>query len=273
MLGWDGSAWQLRISQGTSSESNFLSASHNLGTLGNGDTSLLVSGDWDGDGADDLAARSSDSDNWVLWLGGKTCLWGTRSFSQISDNSLGFGIKSTVARRVPTSAGMARATCWPCSIRSSTPVAFPRQRQEPVRRPSCQVAGPTPSQFSGSFPGNALIGDFDGDGKSDYASPDGAGSGWVFQLASLAQDLHVDDDYCASCSNDGYTWNVDAFASISSATDAACLAMRSGSTPASTGPPRRHRPGSPTVSGTDADAVFVDGSGSTGIKPNTPRTS
>ena len=56
LLGWDGSAWQLRISQGTSSESNFLSASHNLGTLGNGDTSLLVSGDWDGDGADDLAA-------------------------------------------------------------------------------------------------------------------------------------------------------------------------------------------------------------------------
>ena len=82
----------------------------------------------------------------------------------------------------------------------------------------------------------------------------------------MAITRYVDDDYCASCANDGYTWGTDAFASISSATDAAWFGDEIRVNPGIYGGFTIHAGQDHlTVSGTDPDAVFVDGGGSTGI--------
>ena len=104
MLGWNGSSWQLRISNSTSSAFDFSTTTHNLGTVTNGNLSLVVSGDWDGDGATDLATRTSDTANWVVWLGADVS-GGTLNFTQVTDNSLGFALKSTVSRRTADFSG------------------------------------------------------------------------------------------------------------------------------------------------------------------------
>ncbi|MCP4210456.1 MAG: hypothetical protein GY764_03170, partial [Halieaceae bacterium] len=121
-------------------------------------------------------------------------------------------------------------------------------------------------QFNGSFSSDTLIGDFDGDDRDDYAGLDSAGSGWVFQLAGLATTLYVDDDYCSSCGNDGYTWGVDAFDAIQPAIDAAWFAD-SIIIAAGVYTSAIVHAGQDFLSlhGSDADAVFIDGNGGAAI--------
>ncbi|MCP5091570.1 MAG: hypothetical protein GY949_11670, partial [Gammaproteobacteria bacterium] len=72
--------------------------------------------------------------------------------------------------------------------------------------------------------------------------------------------VYVDDDYCSSCANDGYTWNIDAFDNIQSALDAGGM----GDTVVIN--PGQYAPFTVSnddviISGVNADAVFIDGGG------------
>ncbi|MFN8485853.1 MAG: hypothetical protein U0768_22660 [Anaerolineae bacterium] len=86
----------------------------------------------------------------------------------------------------------------------------------------------------------------------------------------------VDDDYCATCGNDGHTWGATAFATIQSALDAAA----SGDTllvgPGSYASAVVHGGKDyVTIQGVNPDAVFIDANGGIGIQvfPPTDQTS
>ncbi|MFN8474388.1 MAG: Ig-like domain-containing protein [Anaerolineae bacterium] len=85
----------------------------------------------------------------------------------------------------------------------------------------------------------------------------------------------VDDDYCATCGNDGHVWGTTAFANIQSALDAAA----SGDTilvgPGSYAPAVVHGGKDyVTIQGVNPDAVFIDAAGGIGIQvfPPTDQT-
>ena len=88
-------------------------------------------------------------------------------------------------------------------------------------------------------------------------------------LRSAASPYHVDDDYCASCDNDGHTWGYDAYDSIAAAVAAAddagdTIYVHPGAYEAfQIGAGKSNL----TIQGDHADAVFVDAGGGTyGIK-------
>ncbi len=92
--------------------------------------------------------------------------------------------------------------------------------------------------------------------------------------ATTAQNLYVDDDYCSTCANDGHTWNTNAFSTIQAALDKAA-AGTSETAPGDTiivGPGTYDKAvfhagkNFITLHGVDADAVFVDANGGTGIQ-------
>ncbi|MFN8475368.1 MAG: hypothetical protein U0822_24505 [Anaerolineae bacterium] len=94
------------------------------------------------------------------------------------------------------------------------------------------------------------------------------------QVATAAQNRYVDDDYCSTCANDGHTWGTNAFSTIQSALDAATV----GTSATSPGDTIIVGPGTYdkaivhdgknfiTIHGVDADAVFIDAAGGTGIQ-------
>ncbi len=83
----------------------------------------------------------------------------------------------------------------------------------------------------------------------------------------------VDDDYCATCDNDGYIWNDTAFATIQDALNAASLAENAQITvrpgvydPFTVDPTSNMGENYVSIVGTSADAVFINGGGSgTGV--------
>ncbi|MCP4167740.1 MAG: hypothetical protein GY759_17870, partial [Chloroflexi bacterium] len=92
-------------------------------------------------------------------------------------------------------------------------------------------------------------------------------TGWVFQLAALATNRFVDDDYCTNCANDGYTWGVDAFSTLQSALDASWFADIINVQPGIYSSAIIHAGQDDLIlQGTDPDAVFLDANGGTGIE-------
>ena len=88
--------------------------------------------------------------------------------------------------------------------------------------------------------------------------------------AVLPSVLYVDNDYCGNCTNDGHTFNYDAFSSIQSAINNAVAGDRIVVGPGTYAP--FSVSGSSldnlTIAGTDPDAVFVDGSLNGGPLPS-----
>ncbi|MCP4363502.1 MAG: hypothetical protein GY796_36335, partial [Chloroflexi bacterium] len=82
-------------------------------------------------------------------------------------------------------------------------------------------------------------------------------------LAVGASDIYVDDDYCAACANDGYTWGVTAFADVQTAVNAASpgntIGLQPGVYSSFTVSADNLTIGSTTL----ADTVFIDGGGGT----------
>ncbi|MFN8474925.1 MAG: Ig-like domain-containing protein [Anaerolineae bacterium] len=94
------------------------------------------------------------------------------------------------------------------------------------------------------------------------------------QVMTAAQTRYVDDDYCASCANDGHAWGTTAFSTIQAALDAA-TGGTSASAPGDTiivGPGTYDKAvfhagkNFITLHGVDPDAVFIDAGGGTGIQ-------
>ncbi|MCP4212939.1 MAG: hypothetical protein GY764_15885 [Halieaceae bacterium] len=260
---WDGSAWVTYISNGTSTALNFANVSNNLGSLVAGDAGSLLSGDFDGDGKSDLASRESDTSNWVVWISAGVS-GDALTFQEVTNNSLGYAVDSTVPRVAADFSGDGKSDVLALldqEFSAWLSQAAPGGDAVPFR-----VVPANGKQFSGSFPADTLIGDFDGDGKADYASLNELGDGWRFQLASLAAVRYVDDDYCSACANDGHSWGVDAFGTLKSALDAAwfgdTIEVAAGvynSAVIHAGQDYL------TLRGSDADAVFLDAQGGTGI--------
>ena len=80
-------------------------------------------------------------------------------------------------------------------------------------------------------------------------------------LKATPSDLYVDDDYCALCNNDGYSWGVNAFDSLPSAMAVAgsqgdTIHLRPGVYPAFTVGAGLDNL---AIEGVDPDAVFIDG--------------
>jgi parallel beta-helix repeat protein len=75
-------------------------------------------------------------------------------------------------------------------------------------------------------PGKDLDGDLrplDGDGDGQATVDMGADEYSGPASPSLASEVWVDNDYCDGCSNDGHTWNYDAFAKIQNGIDAVTI--------------------------------------------------
>ncbi len=268
---WDGSAWATYLSAASGTTFNFTQASNNLGALSGSSAAALVVGDFDGDGATDVASRASDSANWVVWLS-EGLSGGSLTFQQVTATSLGYAITSSVPRTVADFSGDGKADVL--ALFNNTDFyawlsqASPSTGAAPFRKVLANAL-----QFGGTFPTNTLIGDFDGDGASDYASPNG--SNWVYQLSDLATTRVIDDDFCEACANDGLVWGQTAFATIQSALDASwhsdILLVQPG-----TYAPTVINAGRDflTLRGTDPDAVFLDAGGGVGISllPNPSTT-
>ncbi|MCP4212938.1 MAG: hypothetical protein GY764_15880 [Halieaceae bacterium] len=263
VAGWDGSVWATYISSGNSSAFNFTTVSNNLGSLVSGDAGSLISGDFDGDGMSDIASRNSDDSNWVVWISGGVSA-GTLSFQQVTDNSLGYAMNSTVSRAAADFSGDGKTDVL--ALLDTDFFAWLSQASPGSGAvPFLQIHA-NAKQFSGSFVDDTLIGDFDGDGKADYASLNVTGDGWRFQLAGLATVRYVDDDYCPACANDGHSWDINAFDNLQSALDIAwfgdSIEVAAGvysSAVIHAGQDYL------TLRGSDPDAVFLDAQGGAGI--------
>ncbi|MCP4125938.1 MAG: hypothetical protein GY753_02605, partial [Gammaproteobacteria bacterium] len=94
---WNGDVWKTYTSIGTSSFFTFAKVENNLGSLVNGDATLLIPGDFDGDGKSDVASLDSDTSNWMVWIS-QDVSNDALTFTLSPDDSLGYGIDSTVSR-------------------------------------------------------------------------------------------------------------------------------------------------------------------------------
>ena len=260
LLAWNGSLWESYISQAAGSAFDFNTVSNPLGGLAGGNAAALIAGDFDGDGLSDLAARNQANTGWIV-LRSSGLAGGALGFDQLA-SSLSPDVTSAAADRSADFNGDGKtdvlavvdgeAEAW-LGKGLNTSMPF-------------QAVANNVLQFSGQLLADGLTGDFDGDGKDDYASPDAAGTGWVFQLGGESAVRVVDDDYCATCANDGLTWGVDAFADLQPALDAAWFADTIYVQPGTySGAVVHAGRDMVTIQGTDADAVFIDGGGSTGL--------
>ncbi|MCP4167502.1 MAG: hypothetical protein GY759_16655 [Chloroflexi bacterium] len=263
VLGWKGAGWDARISQATETAFDFTSTANNLDTLAPDVASALFVGDFNGDGKNDVASRDSDTSNWVIWQS-QGVIADTLTFQEITDTSLGYAIDSSVSHLAADFSGDGKTDVL-ALMGSDFYVSLSQASAASDAVPFRQVPA-NALQFSGNFPDNTLSGDFDGDGKADYASLDKSGTGWVFQLASLARTRYVDDDYCQTCSNDSFTWGLDAFATIQHALDAAWYADTLIVQPGVYSDATLHAGQDYlTLQGVDPDAVFLDAGGGVGI--------
>jgi hypothetical protein len=261
---WDVSAWATYLSAAGGDTFDFNLVTNNLGALAGSSASDLVVGDFDGNGMTDVASRASDTANWAVWLS-QGLSGGNLSFQQTTATSLGYDLTSDVPWVSADFSGDGRndvlALFDNAEFVAWLSQASPGTAAAPFRRVLANAL-----QFSGSFPTDTLIGDFDGDDLADYASLDGAGTGWEFQLSDLATTRVVDDDFCASCLNDGYEWGVTAFNTLQSALDASwhsdIILLQPGIyAPAVIAAGQDFL----TLRGTDPDAVFLDANGGVGL--------
>ncbi|MCP4167500.1 MAG: hypothetical protein GY759_16645 [Chloroflexi bacterium] len=261
VIGWNGSAWDARISQGTSTAFDFTTVSSNLGALGGGDATALLVGDFDGDGKTDLAARNDNDSAWTIWRSAGI-LDNDLQFQKITQTSLGADISPSDTHHIADFDGNGKSDVL--ALVDSEIDAWLSQGLDDVM--PFQLVDNNLLQFGGQPLIQNLIGDFDGDGKTDYASLDSSGNGWVFQVAGLARTRTVDDDYCDICSNDGYTWGIDAFATLQDALDASWYAdtivVQAG---VYSGATIHAGQDYLTLQGVDPDAVFLDADGDVGI--------
>ncbi|MCB9133222.1 MAG: VCBS repeat-containing protein [Anaerolineales bacterium] len=261
---WDGSAWATYVSQASGTTFDFSLVSNNLGALSGSDASRLVVGDFDGDGTTDLAARASDSANWIVWLS-TGLAGGVLAFTEVTATSLGYDITSSVPRVTADFSGDGKSDVLALFDNSDfyawLSQASPNTDAAPFRRVLANAL-----QFSGSFPADTLAGDFDGDTLADYVSLDAAGTGWTFQLSDLATTRVVDDDFCQTCANDGLVWGETAFADLQPALDASwnsdILLLQPGTYSSAVLEAGRDHI---IIRGTDPDAVFIDAGGGAGI--------
>ncbi|MCB0200720.1 MAG: FG-GAP repeat protein, partial [Anaerolineae bacterium] len=260
LLVWNGSGWDARISQGTGTAFNFLAVSNPLGGLAGGDASALIAGDFDGDGLSDLAARNGADTAWTVWrsagLSGNALL-----FQQLA-SSLSPDVAASAARRSADFNGDGKSDVLAAvSGEASAWLGRGIDTSMPFQAVANNVL-----QFSGQLLAGGLTGDFDGDGRADYASPDAAATGWVFQLGGESAVRFVDDDYCATCVNDGLVWGVNAFADLQPALDAAWFADTIYVQPGTySGAVIHAGRDQVTIQGADPDAVFIDAGGGTGL--------
>ncbi len=191
---------------------------NNLGALSGSNADALVIGDFDGDGTTDVASRASDTANWIVWLS-EGVSSGSLTFQQVTDNSLGYAITSSVPRTVADFSGDGKADVL-ALFDNTDFYAWLSQADAGIGAAPFRRVLANALQFSGSFPTDTLTGDFDGDTLADYVSLNTAGTGWIFQLSDLATTRVIDDDFCETCANDGLVWGETAFATIQSALDA-----------------------------------------------------
>ncbi|MFN8496882.1 MAG: FG-GAP-like repeat-containing protein [Anaerolineae bacterium] len=91
------------------------------------------------------------------------------------------------------------------------------------------------------------------------------------QKAAAVVTRQVDDDYCATCPNEGYMWGVTAFATIQDALNAAMSGDTIHINPGVYGPASIPAGKNDlTLQGADADAVFIDAAGGVGLQVYPP---
>ncbi|MFN8485854.1 MAG: FG-GAP-like repeat-containing protein [Anaerolineae bacterium] len=89
--------------------------------------------------------------------------------------------------------------------------------------------------------------------------------------AAAAVTRYVDDDYCATCANDGRAWGVTAFATLQAALNAAVSGDTVQLNPGVYGPASIPAGKNDlTIQGVDADAVFIDAGGGIGLQVYPP---
>lgn len=266
MAGFNGikNGWDFFLSQGmVNGQLSFTPVSNNLGAFGAGKAMLMLQTDFDGDGKTDLAYYDLAAKTWTFYLAAGLTN-GALTFTQVNHDLSdvwvdGQELNNSIVTVDYNGDGLMdigsfnlNASAW--DIRLTVPTADGLHFE--------RVGANLGTSYADYWIVLGSQGDFDGDSRADIARWSLTNHNWDVRLASQTQYASVDDDYCVGCANDGYTWNVNAFAQIQDAVTAS--------------QPGSHilvQPGvynafeigqykdGLIVTGVDPDAVFVDGGG------------